>query len=182
MKKTSIGLIVLLVLMSPLFWYIFKDRSQPNLEYMFNMRHTPAFKSFSPNLFLKGGMTLQAPVAGTIPRGFAPFDASHEDAKSIKNPYEASAENLERGKHIFNTFCIICHGATGHSDGSIVPPFPPPPMLIADNARKLSDGEMMWIISNGRGLMPSYASQIEVSDRWKAIQYVRQMQQEEPLP
>lgn len=177
MKKISIG-IVLIVLLAPGALYHFRSRSKNNLEYLFNMRHTPAYKSFSANPFLKGGQTLQPPVAGTIPQNIAVYDQSYEEAKALANPFSAEPSHGARGQKKFESFCLPCHGPRGAGEAPVSPPFPLPPSLVAPNARRLSDGEIFYLVTHGRNLMPAYASQIEPEDRWKIVLYLRQLQRE----
>ncbi len=47
--------------------------AEPGSEYMPDMARSPAYKAFAPNAVLRGGTTLQRPVAGTVARGRLPF-------------------------------------------------------------------------------------------------------------
>ena len=40
----------------------------------------------------------------------------------------------------------------------------------------MGDGELFYVITNGRNLMGPYASQIPVEDRWAIVAYVRALQ------
>ncbi len=42
-------------------------------EYMPDMARSPSYKAFAPNMATRDGLTLQHPVAGTIPRGYHVF-------------------------------------------------------------------------------------------------------------
>ncbi len=44
------------------------DRSQPNIEFLPDMKRSPAYSAYEPNLNLPDKRTLQPPVAGTIAR------------------------------------------------------------------------------------------------------------------
>ena len=180
MKKISL-VIVLLVVVAPILFYLGRSRHKTNLEYLFNMRHTWAYKAFSPNKFFKNGQTLQLPVEGTISRGYTVYDQTYDEAKTLNNPFTADEKTLARGQNKFETYCMPCHGIKGAGQGTVSPPFPTPPELVADNAKHLADGEIFHIMTHGRNLMPAYASQIESQDRWKIILYVRKLQQE-PKP
>ncbi len=94
---------------------------------------------------------------------------------------------LERGQNRFNIYCSVCHGYAGNGDGLV-------------NARAMalaSTGQAQWTaakslnepaiiknpvgrifdtISNGRGTMGPYKSQIPVEDRWAIVAYVRALQ------
>ena len=80
---------------------------------------------------------------------------------------------LLRGKHLFNTYCIVCHGPMGEGDGFIIPKFPRPPSLQSDKVRGWPDGRFYHVMTAGQNLMPSYASQIAREDRWAIAHYIR---------
>lgn len=163
----------------------YRDVRVRNREYPTQMGVSPAYRSQSANPILPKGETAQPPVAGTIPRGFMPFHygTTPEEAKQagqeLTNPFEKTAENLERGKYIFTNYCAVCHGASGAGDGPIVPKFPNPPSYKTATSRALADGELFHVITLGRNNMPSRESQVSAADRWKVILYIRQLQAEE---
>ena len=80
-------------------------------EYMPDMARGPAYKAYAPNSITRDGLTLQRPVAGTIPRGFHPFHygPGEEEAaragRELENPYRATPQTLEEGKALFQTYC-----------------------------------------------------------------------------
>lgn len=95
---------------------------------------------------------------------------------------------LDRGRQRFEIYCTACHGYAGNGDGLV-------------NARALSlaaSGQAAWTaakslhdpeviknpvgrifdtISNGRGTMGPYGSQIPVADRWAIVAYVKALQE-----
>src|SRR5271156_961671 len=84
---------------------------------------------------------------------------------------------LERGKQRFTINCAVCHGATGYGNG-IVTQFG----LVGvanfqqQRLRDMPDGEIFNTITNGRGKMGPYGSNIAVEDRWAIISYIRALQ------
>lgn len=131
------------------------------------------------------GRAMQDPPKGTIPRGFSPTHLSNSNddrelaGKELKNPYDATPENLARGRERFEIFCAPCHGTMGAGDGLVakrgIPPFP---IDKPDSgAGVLPDGHVFHIMTVGRGAMPSYASQIDAADRWKILLHLRRLQQ-----
>ena len=161
------------------------DLARPNYEYFPNMAHSPRYNAFAPNPNFPDGKTLQAPPAGSIPRGFLPihYAATPQDAllagDELQQPLPADdAAAMERGAAVFKNFCQECHGPSGKGDGPVAQRgFPPPPPLTADHAVKLKDGQIFHILSYGQGNMPSYASQLSRNDRWRVVLYVRSLQQ-----
>src|SRR2546428_13843006 len=79
---------------------------QPAYKYMPDMAKSPAYKAFAPNRITRDGLTLQRPVAGTIPRGYRPFHyeaaekAAVRPGRDLGNNYNASSRTLEEGQVI----------------------------------------------------------------------------------
>lgn len=98
------------------------------------------------------------------------------DLKGLKNPVAPTAASLERGQLLFDTYCIVCHGPAGHSDGTVVPKFVPPPDITQATTVQRSDGYLYAMIKQGRGIMPKYGDKIRGVDRWNVVNYVRKLQ------
>jgi hypothetical protein len=52
----------------------------------------------------------------------------------------------------------------------------PPPSFHIDRLREATPGHFFDVITNGFGVMPSYAYQIRIRDRWAIVAYVRALQ------
>lgn len=156
----------------------------PNREFLPNMVRSVPADAFARSEMLPGGQTLQAPPAGTIPRGLfpLPYTASPEDAvragQELTNPYSAEdATALGRGGIVYADYCAVCHGASGLGDGPVtLRGVPPPPSYAAEHAMTLTDGQMFHILTYGQKNMASYATQVSREDRWKVILHVRLLQ------
>ena len=152
---------------------------KPNVIYMPDMVYSPALKAQQPD-------SMRMPVKGTVSREFEPYPYSTDPeaaGRELFNPLKSTQPTLVRGKALYNIYCIVCHGAEGMGDGSIVPKFPRPPSLQSDKVRGWSDGRIFHTITMGQNLMPSYASQISSGDRWAIIHYVRALQRSKhPTP
>jgi mono/diheme cytochrome c family protein len=153
------------------------SREKPAVIYMPDMVYSPAYKAQKPG-------SLRLPVAGTVSRDFEAYPyAAHRDPNEtprigrwLENPLPPTRAVLERGRKVFNTFCIVCHGPEGEGDGTVVPKFPRPPSLQSEKIRGYPDGSIFHVITVGQNLMPSYASQIPAEDRWAGIHYLRALQ------
>jgi len=171
-----------------LHWLVRSRPSEPNREFIPEMVRTARYNAYSANPNFPDGKTLQPPEAGSIPRGYLPahFRATPEDAiragDTLENPFAANdVAVLSRGKMVFLNFCVPCHGRAGKGDGLVVQRgYPAPPSLLADHARKIKDGQIFHILSYGQKNMPSYAAQLSREDRWRAILYVRSLQNQAP--
>jgi mono/diheme cytochrome c family protein len=153
------------------------------IQYMPHMANTPnlkpqrGYEGFGDREGMKGtGMMM--PPEGTIARGHKPyrFESPEEADAKLKNPLVDNRATLERGRKIFNIYCLVCHGPRGHGDGPVVNPFPIPKSLQSDDMLKWGDGHLFHVITKGQGVMPSYAQQIQPEDRWAVIRYVRALQ------
>jgi mono/diheme cytochrome c family protein len=129
------------------------------------------------------------PVAGTVPiTGSEPDSLAAPEAERLANPRTRTAESLNRGQWVYETYCLVCHGAEGRGDGPVSAtngrtppgPFPGVASLVTDAARDRSDGYLYGIvtyaIAMGRGLMPRYGDKIHGTDRWDVVNYVRRLQ------
>lgn len=167
-----------------LMWASRRDVHRPNLEIFPEMVHAPRYAAFAPNPVLPQGMTLQAPPAGTIPRGLPPlhYAATPEEAartgEELRSPVAADdAGARARGEQVYRNFCVPCHGAGGRGDGAATRRgVPPPPSLLAERAVAMKDGQLFHVLTYGQANMASYASQISREDRWRVILYVRSLQ------
>lgn len=155
---------------------------KPNFEYMPDMAHTAAYKSFSPNPVTHDGLTLQRPVKGTIAREFQPFHygATPEEAeragRELKSPLQPTAQVLADGRVLYGTFCQVCHGPRGKGDGPIVGKIPNPPSYTSPRVASMQPGQLFHVVTMGSGKMPSYATQITAEERWKIVAYVQTLQ------
>ncbi len=151
---------------------------QRSYEYMPDMARDPAYKAYAPNSVTRDGLTLQRPVAGTIPRGYTPFHygPGEEEAtragRELHNPYKPTEKTLTEGKALFETYCLVCHGEQGHGDGPISSKIPTPPSYVSDRLMAFPQGRIFHVITLGTGKMPSYATQLSTDDSWKIVAYV----------
>ena len=99
-----------------------------------------------------------------------------------ENPVENSFANLEKGRSFFQTdaqptACKVCHGPGGNGLGMMARGLNPPPRNFScgETMKKISDGQMFWIIKNGsQGTgMPPYKFNLRDEDIWKIILYIR---------
>lgn len=168
------------------------DYKTPVYEYFPNMYDSPARESQEADSFASNGSASRIPPKGAIPVGYFPYPYAAEATpdtlpgpdKGLKNPIgKASLGDLMIGEKRYQTYCTPCHGVQGLGNGAVVGPAPkfqqPPPSVVSDKIRGWSDGQIYHIITMGRGLMGSYAYQIEPEDRWKLIAYIRKLQEYE---
>ena len=124
------------------------------------------------------------PVAGTVAVADSEPPVTRANADRIANPRTRTAESLNRGQWVYQTYCLVCHGEGGRGDGPISlaagGPFPGIPSLVDPARPSMSDGAIYGMIVDaqrmGRGLMPRYGDKIHGRDRWDLVNYVRSLQ------
>jgi mono/diheme cytochrome c family protein len=147
-------------------------------EYVPDMVRGPAYKAFMPNPATRDGLTLQAPVAGTIARGGHPFHygpGEQEAARAgreLTNPWPASPAVLHDGRGLYQTYCRICHGERGKGDGPLAGKIPPPASYTSMRVVAFPPGRLFHVLTLGSNKMPSYAAQLSTDERWKVVAYV----------
>lgn len=166
-----------------------RDLSRPNVEFLPEMKYSPAYGAYDSNPNFPNGRTLQEPVAGTIARGERPlhYTATKEEAlragEELRNPLTAPPAELrrsvQRGAEVYRISCAVCHGAGGQGDGPVTKRgFPPPPSLLLGKSLQMKDGQLFHILTYGQGGMSSFAGQLAPRRRWDVINYVRQLQRQ----
>jgi cytochrome c5 len=156
-----------------------RTRATRSYEYMPDMNYSVPYDTFAGNPVTRNRMTQQTPVRGTIPRGFSPlhYSATPEDAeragRELAFRLTPTVATLDKGKQLYETFCIVCHGAVGDGDGPLVPLIPNPPAYSSERVRSMPPGRIFHVITFGSGRMPSYASQVPPDDRWAIVAYVQ---------
>jgi mono/diheme cytochrome c family protein len=159
--------------------------SRPPLEYFPDMARTVRYNAFEPNPNFTDGMTLRVPPPGTIARGMLPpaSDPATPPGGTPLNPFKPEdTAAVARGKVVFDTYCVPCHGPSGEGDGVVVERgFPGPPSLISGRAPTMTDSQLFDVIAYGSGAMLPYGAQVAPEDRWKAILHLRTLQNQ-PAP
>jgi mono/diheme cytochrome c family protein len=116
-----------------------------------------------------------AGIDGTVPAGAdLPPAITFEAAQGLSSPRPADDASRERGRALYETYCVVCHGPEGAGDGPVTPRFVRPPNLRGAS-RGFTDGYLYALVTNGRGNMPSY-DRLDPAERWDVIHYLRALQ------
>ena len=87
---------------------------------------------------------------------------------------------LERGRDRFDIYCSPCHSRLGDGNGMIAQRGfslrRPPGNYHTDRLRKMPIGHFYQVMTEGYGVMYSYASRVETQDRWAIAAYIRVLQ------
>lgn len=143
------------------------------------MMDQPKLSAQGQSPIFTDGFGMRTPVAGTVARGYMPYQfAGQPDLAGAKlvNPIPVSKESLALGKTKFDIYCSPCHGYNADGASRLRGQFPNPPSLHSDKVRTWSDGRIFAVITEGQNIMPSYATQLSVDERWAVINYIRALQ------
>ncbi len=147
-----------------------------------DMHDQPKYRPLRPSAFFQDGRSARPLIPGTVAHGQLGEDATYLTGKSegqylTEVPLPATDHLLRRGRERFDIYCSPCHDRAGTGNGMIVQRgFRRPPSLHIDRLRQVPDGYLFEVISQGFGVMPAYAAQIPVDDRWAVAAYVRALQ------
>lgn len=91
-------------------------------------------------------------------------------------PASAASGDSSKGKIIYETNCLVCHGARGKGDGLIGATLRPPPAdLTGSKARAKSDKDMLTVIQDGRAAMPAWKTRLNEQDLQNVLAYIRSL-------
>jgi mono/diheme cytochrome c family protein len=149
-----------------------------------DMYDQPRLEPLEKNTFFDDGRASRPLVEGVVEYGaISPSSVlmsgkvGDELTDELPEQIKLDAALLKRGEQRFNIFCSNCHGLSGDGDGMIVlRGYRKPPTYHSDRLRGMPIGHFFDVATNGFGVMPSYASQIPVNDRWAIAAYIRALQ------
>jgi hypothetical protein len=100
----------------------------------------------------------------------APWDIPKE-AKEKTAPFLFNDSIRKAGETIYITNCKSCHGDPGKANHAKLDPIPRDPATPEYQIH--TDGDMYFILSTGRGLMPNFSTTLTEEQRWQVISFVR---------
>lgn len=106
-----------------------------------------------------------APAQGGIPA----------DAAKMVNPVKPTPESQAHAKKVYGYDCAMCHGENGNGKGDLVGDLKLNLKDYTDPAalKDLSDGEIFYIIKNGKGQMTGEGERAKPDDIWNLVIYCR---------
>ena len=98
------------------------------------------------------------------------------------NPFQATPENLEEGRMLYEKQCVFCHGDDGVGQTPEGIQFYPPVPSLVEPDLELSDGQMHFIATNGirYTAMPAFSNVLTPEEAWKTVLWVRRLAQQPP--
>lgn len=129
-----------------------------------------------------GGWRLLPNYSGGMARHHSSMSGGIPDAyKGKQNPITFTQINITQGAKLYIENCANCHGNKGRGNGPIASTLYPPPADLYSLLRThiAKDDYLFWAISEGgiqfKTKMPAFKESLSEIERWKIIQYLRQL-------
>jgi mono/diheme cytochrome c family protein len=148
-----------------------------------NMHNQNKVEPFEASDFYEDGQASRPIPANTVARHalgarIAPYTGlTIAPAPAQLGPPPATLALLKRGQERYNVFCSPCHSRVGDGKGMIVQRGYKQPTSYHD--QRLVDAPtdyFVQVMTQGFGVMPSYAPQVGLEDRWAIAYYIRALQ------
>lgn len=156
---------------------------------MHDMYQQPRYDPGDASPLFANGMADRPPPAGSVPvaagtraatssgRHGRELPAQWRQADAARQPPPITGALLQRGQERYSIYCLPCHSPVGDGDGPVVRRgFPAPPSYHEQRLRDAPDRHFYDVISNGYGIMHSYADRVAPPDRWAIVAYIRALQ------
>ena len=120
---------------------------------------------FSPLLLVGFLMQDATPAPPPIP----------PEAKALVSPITPTPASLDRARKIYAYDCALCHGAAGKGDGAMAADlkFTMKDYTDPNTLKDSTDGELFYIITNGRGNMPPEGDRQKPEVIWNLVALTR---------
>ena len=130
------------------------------------MREQKKYEVYGASGLFPDRKAMQSPPGGTVP------------IEVEQRPRQIDLELVRLGQDRFNVYCAACHGVLGDGNTPVAAHMPlrQPPSLHDPAIVAFTPDRLFSIVSEGYGLMPSYAAQLPVRERWAVVAYVRALQ------
>ena len=148
-----------------------------------DMHDQPKLKPYRSSEFFANGSGFREIPAHTVARGTLHEDAAFHTGKladgspATELPVAMTRALLLRGQERYNIFCSPCHGRLGDGRGMVVQRgYKQPTSYHDERLRQAPVGYFFDVMTNGFGVMSSYAPQVPAADRWAIAAYIRALQ------
>jgi Cytochrome C oxidase, cbb3-type, subunit III len=198
MRYLLVGFLLFVVLVLSVAGLRGRKSRHPPLEIFPDMDRQLKLRPQNVDEFFPDGRSSRLPVPGTIARA-TPYQLSSAEPQRLvypfedspvntgrltgstnfveTNPFEITPQFIQRGRERFNINCSPCHGPLADGNG-ITKKLGLATVANLHDPRivRLADGEIFYVITNGRNTMYPYGGQVPVEDRWAIIAYLRALQ------
>jgi mono/diheme cytochrome c family protein len=134
-----------------------------------------------PTLILLALLVFQSSelYAQTSSQKLAPWVAPAE-ADNLVNPLKINNAVLAKGKVLYSTECVVCHGIYGNAKTGIADTLQQKPKdFTQEDFLTQTDGAIFWKLSEGRGLMQPFKTMMNEEEIWSVIVYVKELAKRE---
>ncbi|HET8749043.1 MAG TPA: cytochrome c [Ramlibacter sp.] len=156
---------------------------------MHDMYEQPRYGPDAASPLFADGRAERPPPPGSVPAAMGTLAATSSghlgrdelvaraQAAAASAPAAITPALLARGQERFAIYCEPCHGPLGDGEGPVVQHgFPHPPSYHEQRLRDAPDRHFYDVISQGHGVMYSYADRVTPQDRWAIVAYIRALQ------
>ncbi|HRO41396.1 MAG TPA: cytochrome c [Flavipsychrobacter sp.] len=157
----------------------------PGKTYAPDMVYSRAYDAYTYNPNFADSQSSRLPVPGTIARDHdLPDHLKEGDTtayKAFTTNLRFTVEELQEGKRLYDIYCGICHGQKLDGQGPLFASgkYASMPANFKDGKYLgMSEGVMYAAVKFGKNAMGSYASQLDVKQRWQVIAYIKKVQSE----
>lgn len=167
------------------------------------MQQQPRYDPYEESRFFADKRTMRTPPEDTVPqerrRAREPLTTGRSGGGFVEQlPVPLTKDLMQRGRERFEIYCSPCHGLLANGQGPVARIFaqrPPPALILRGGvaqdvtasgvpfvpSRARSDatglrfppGYYFAVMTEGYGLMGSYAGELSVEDRWAVVAYLR---------
>lgn len=160
-------------------------RRNPGKTYAPDMTYSRAYDAYTHNPNFADGETSRLPVDGTVARGHQLPDHLVEGDtnayKSFTTDLRFTEAEVAEGGRLYAIYCGICHGGKLDGQGPLYTSgkFVAMPANLKDaKYLNMPVGQIYAAIKYGKNMMGSYASQLDIKQRWMIISYIKKIQSE----
>ena len=103
------------------------------------------------------------------------------EAAKLANPVKPTPASIAQGKKLYDIDCEVCHGKDGDGKGDLAADMKVKLADYRDPAalKDRTDGELFYIIKNGKGEMPSEGDRGKPEAMWNLVNYIRSLAKKE---
>jgi len=160
-----------------------QEENHRGYQYMPDMYDGPAIEAYQGYDRFGDSLSSLKPVEGTVARGFMSYQEYSPSADgyamakaemTMPDGIMADEKTMAEAKELYNIFCTHCHGDKGMGQGILVKneKFLGVPSY---GDRDINFGTIFHVITYGKGIMGSHASQVTPEERWKLALYVMKL-------
>lgn len=123
----------------------------------------------------------QKPAAQAAAAPAAPAFVIPAEYAKKPNPVKATPESISEGKKMYGYDCAMCHGQKGDGKGDLAADMKTPMLDFRDpkGIQTQTDGELFYVIKNGKGEMPAEGTRAKPEQVWDMVNYVRSLSKKE---